>query len=241
VERDKRTATALSEDQPSTPNVVHFVPLPEQVDDAYRAIGHYFVAFSSLIALMRQMLTERVASLDNPAHSLADLSLRGLEAMRVADAFFAMCRVVGALEDQDVTIEGILRKRHVYRTISRRNEIAHGDWLIYSWTEAPNGSVADIPSLTTLVRVEARDTEEPFKYEDLTAEDIENEAREVEALEQLICEFGCICTKQGDYAPDKPQAGVRVRDSFEKHGRSNHWYVKLRPRNSPELWPNSPG
>lgn len=78
-----------------------------------------------------------------------------------------------------------------------------------------------------------------FKYEDLTAQDIEAEAVGIEGLERLICEFGCICTKQGDYDPTSPQAGVRVRDSFERVGRANHYYVRLRPRNLPELWPNS--
>ncbi len=186
---------------------------------------------------MREMLTERVANLDEPARSLADLSMRGLEAMRVADAFFAMCRLVGALKDEDLAIEGILRKRHVYRTITRRNEIAHGDWFIYEWTEATSEQAKHILSMATLVRVEARDTEEPFKYEDLTAEDIENEAKEVEMLERMICEFGCICTKQGDYAPETGRSDVRVRDVFEKTGRSNHWCVKFRPLNSPELRP----
>jgi hypothetical protein len=225
----------MSEDEP---NVVHVVHLADQVAEAHRAIGHYYVAFSKLIALMREMLAEQVADLDRPARSLADLSLRGLEAMRVVDAFFAPCRLVGGLNDEDLAIEKILRERHVYATITRRNEIAHGDWLIYEWTEA-NAAAGDVPSLATLVRVVPRDIKEPFKYEDLTAKDIESEANEAEALERMVCEFGCICTKQGDYAPEMPQAGVRVRDSFEKHGRSNHRYVRLRPRNSPELWPQS--
>jgi hypothetical protein len=51
----------LSEDQLSEPRVVQIVALTPHVDDAYRAIGHYYIAFASLISLMWQILTEEVA------------------------------------------------------------------------------------------------------------------------------------------------------------------------------------
>jgi hypothetical protein len=228
-------------DQPSEPRVVQIVPLSPHVDEAYRAIGHYYVAFASLISLMRQILTEEVAAESPKRAELARLALAGLEAMRVADAFFAVCRTVGGLADDDLKIEKVLRERHVYKAITRRNEIAHGDWHIRGWATSSDATVG-IESVATLVRVQAReaDQSEHFTYEDLSAKDIEAEANGVEALERMICEFGCICTKQGEYAPDKPQAGVRVRDLFEVIGRANHKSVALRPRNSPELWPNSP-
>lgn len=234
----------MSEDLSSEPTVVKIVHLSEQVDEAYRAIGHYFVAFAHLIALMRQILTEEVIGTREggpnvPRAALARLALGGLEAMRVADAFFATCRTIGALDDDDRRIEKVLRERHVYKALTRRNEIAHGEWLIYEYSDAPSEDVKHIESMATLVRVQPRDPDEPFKHEDLTAKDIEQEAADVEALERLLCEFGCICTKQGDYAPGRPQAGVRVRDAFELVGKANRKHVELRPRNSPELWPNN--
>jgi hypothetical protein len=173
---------------PSEPRVIKIVRLTRQIDEAYRAIGHYYVAFASLIVLMRQMLTEEIAAEDDPARAnLARLAVAGLEAMRVADGFFAMCRTIGDLKDDDLRIEKTLRERHVYKAITRRNEIAHGDWHIYGWAESKEHT-DNIQSLATLVRVQARqpDQDEHFKHEDLTAQDIEAEAVGVEKLEKMI-------------------------------------------------------
>ena len=213
--------------------------LGQQVEQAYRAIGHYFVAFARLITTMRLILTEEVATPDDPGNQLARLALGSLDARNVTDAFFLACHTIGGLTDEDQKIAERLRNGHVYKALTRRNEIAHGDWLIYEWTEAKaDVSVKDIPSLANLVRVQPRELSEPLRIEDLTAKDIENEAASVDALERMVCKFGLICTRQHDYAPGRPQAGVGVRDAFELIGPANHKKVQERPRNSPELWPN---
>jgi hypothetical protein len=50
-------------------------------------------------------LTEEVAAEKPQRAELARLAMAGLEAMRVADAFFAMCRTVGDLKDDDLSLE----------------------------------------------------------------------------------------------------------------------------------------
>ena len=203
-------------DQASTPRVVQLVKLDEHRDGAYRAIGRYFVQFSSLVALMRQMIEEQIAT-DDPPKKLLGLAFGSLTAQPISDAFFAMCRALGELDKPERKIEKCLRGQ-VDQEIRRRNIIAHGDWFVAKWAEPSEDPPRDIP--TTLVRVKASSTKEPFQYEDLPVSTIDAHGEEVEALEQVVCEFGCVCTRQGPYDPALGRPVVRVRDALqivEKH------------------------
>ncbi len=227
----------MSDDQSSEPRVAKSVkPLRVQrvVDEAYRAIGHYVVAFASLISEMRRAVVAEIADYDDPRFDYAHLATGGLEAQSVADAFFAICRLRGDLDETDTAVERVLREQHVNQTIRRRNQIAHGSWLIQQWFDVKGASREEIDSLSsraTLMRIKASDTREPFKSEDVEATDIENEAKDIEALAEMVGAFCCICTDHED------RAGAQVQDALMVLGPANSRRVAWRPGYQlPESW-----
>lgn len=217
---------------------MQLVHLGEQRDDAYRALGRYFVLFSSLIAVMRDFVAAQIAR-DEEARRLTRLAFGSLQAQQVTDAFFSICRTVAepSLDADELAIEKCLRENHVNAEIRWRNVVAHGDWFVAEWSRG----FVDIPPAppATLVRVQAGKASEPVREEDLKIEDIDAYGDRVELLRAFIWEFGMICTRTVDYDPSRSRPGVRIRDRFELTGSANARRVTYRPSNSPELWPNS--
>jgi hypothetical protein len=113
------------------PAVVGLVDAREQRDDAYRAIGRYTVAFSLLVAGMREIIAVHIA--DGQKRDVGELALGSLMAQQVADPLFAICRSVADLDRDEQAVEKCLREQ-VNEEIRERNRIMHGDWLIARWT-----------------------------------------------------------------------------------------------------------
>lgn len=195
-------------------------------DRAYRAIGRYLVEFSRLIATMREMITDQITGNSGARETeLMLLCLGEVTAEPIAQTFFAMCRKASELNDYEQKVERVLRDKHVVAEIRRRNAIAHGDWNIPRW-----GFVSNLTHTATLVRIKASSRDNPFLTEDLTAEKIDQEAARVEALEWMVCEFGCICTNNDG-------TGRRVHEAFEIVGSSNKPRTQFRADYSTQIRP----
>lgn len=188
------------------PTVVGLVDAREQRNDAYRAIGRYTVEFSLLVAGMREIISVHLTEEQKPEAAL--LVLGSLTAQQVADPFFAICRAVGELDDDEQAIEKLLRKR-VSEEVEERNRIMHGDWLIARWTRD------DLKAPTVMrVRVSARNTKEPIQERRFTVAEIDDICERVAALKNVVWEFGTICTKQWVHAPGSGRPEERVRDAL---------------------------
>lgn len=171
--------------------------------DSYRALGRYFVVFSTFVGTMRTILEERIAGDPGPEYELITLALSGLEAQRVADAFFAMCRTLGGLDKDGRAVEKQLR-RMVDAEIRRRNIMAHGSWNIpTSWWKTP-----------VLSRTKASSIDNPFQASDISVAELDNHSAELEILTALIYDFAATCTNlwaymwtdEGEQAPSLPTA-----------------------------------
>jgi hypothetical protein len=99
------------------------------IDDAYRAIGRYFVQFSRLVAGMRAVIGHRFTGETDDRIELAELAFAGAMAQQVSDSLFAMCRYDGGLSETEKAICDLLQTR-VNEQIEWRNRFAHGDWWI---------------------------------------------------------------------------------------------------------------
>lgn len=186
---------------------IAIINVSAQRDEAFRAIGRYTVLFSMLVAGMRQIAAHRIAGQKSNERRLIDLAFGSLTAGPIADAFFGMCRELANLDKDERAIEKRLRK-HVLEEINMRNDIAHGDWLIAEWAVGKEAT----PS-PKLVRVKASRQNKPFAHDDLSVEQLDEIGTRVEALGDVVWEFGAICT--GRYTQDPPR---RVRDALEIDG-----------------------
>lgn len=222
---------AEDQDRTSKPSVDDFYAgLPQQSLDAYRAIGRYFVTFSSMIDFMRSAVITEITWEDEQRRNLLHMTLGQLSAQETADAFFAICRQVADPkidEREDREIERVLRD-HVNQTIRRRNVIAHGNWLIDDLPDAPPPPEDDPDDHALLARVRASSVSKPFHYEALTAADIDAEIEGMRGLDLMLKRFSDICMKQGN-RPAYPPPGARLRDHFLVLGSANARYVDLRP------------
>ncbi len=99
-----------------------------EINEAHRAIGRYFVAFSRLVAHMRGLMSQRLVVESNDKPELAELAF-GVMAQQIADSFFAMCRYDGTLSPAEKGVCDLLCDR-VNEQIEWRNKFAHGDWWI---------------------------------------------------------------------------------------------------------------
>jgi hypothetical protein len=98
---------------------------PQEVDDAYRAIGRYVVEFSRLIADMRTSIEAQFFFYDDP--DAIRLVLGGALADQITNAFFAVCERAVNLDDEERQVAARL-KTEVRNVIRDRNDVAHGDW-----------------------------------------------------------------------------------------------------------------
>jgi hypothetical protein len=166
------------------------------------------VQFSVLVANMRTILTEQIGKPEGRTRPLAQLALSSLTAQPMAEAFFSICRAVTTLDTAEREIEKRLRKEVIDET-TRRNDIAHGDWLIAQWARPT------IEPAPVLVRVKAGRLADPFAADEYTIERIDEICAEVERIAQAVWEFGTVCTELGAYDPSRGRASTRLRDALK--------------------------
>ena len=159
-----------------------------KVDDAYRAIGRYGVAFSTLIATMRDHIATR---LNGGEFRLAQMALGEAMPATIAHAFFGIARDINNFSDAERDVAGTLELA-VTDTIQERTHFAHGDWLInyFNWT----GDPANPLTLATprRIRILPHQKGNPYKIDDLTPAEIDKKTDALLALVTNIYEFARI-------------------------------------------------
>ncbi len=187
-------------------------PYKADIDEAHRAIGRYFVAFSRLVAHMRGLMSQRLVIASGDKIELAELAF-GVMAQQIADSFFAMCRYDGNLSEPERGICELLC-RAVDDEIEWRNRFAHGDW----WISQRYGD----PTKPELIRVK------PKKRKGMPAELTHHPPKEMDersdalwTLIEDVVEFGVLAlglrtisrVKEHKLRSTRPRA-YRVEDVF---------------------------
>jgi hypothetical protein len=148
-------------------------------EDGYRAIGRWVVEFSRLIGGMRANLENHLRKPDeNP--EVVGVVFGDAAARQISDAFFAICRLLGELDDPEENIAKQLQKE-VGEEITMRNKIAHGDWIIGKGIEEQTAQ-------TYLVRVFAKAPHR--RVECLTSRDLDDRSDRLYALRRMVYIFG---------------------------------------------------
>lgn len=165
----------------------------------YRAIGRYMVEFSGLVLTMRDTMSSRLKRADDPLE-LIDLAFGEAPAQGIANSFFAFCRatVRPVFDNDEEAIERNLRKR-VLDEIPRRNDIAHGDWLMIR-----AGSRSSPFIEPALARIKPAHKKGPRTSTPYSPAELDKISDQLSDLTECIFWFGLICTWKG--------APVRVRD-----------------------------
>jgi hypothetical protein len=176
-------------------------------DNAYRAVGRYVVEFSRLIACQRLDIEKYLAIEGNlmvPA-----LVLGAAPAEQITQSFFAVCEYVGELDEDERKVAGKLRVE-VLDEIKRRNDFAHGDWLL--------GTMRETFVDPVLSRVKPGRRSGAIQKQAIPITDIESAADEVYVLRQKVAEFGALCF---DTFPIGLGAdgSFRVRHAFKVEGK----------------------
>ena len=221
--------------------VARLKPLKAERDEHYRAIGRYFVQFSMVVAFMRDQVAFKIVGDDAERQTLIRLAFGSLQAQQVADAFFSVCRTTAepAMSKGELAIEKCFRENHVNAEIRWRNILAHGDWFVPEWArvwtpeDADDGDAKSIAP-THLLRVQPHKPT-PLEPKPLFTEDIDGYGERVEALRNMLWEFGMICTRTWDHDPTRGLAPVRVSDAFELTGSANDRRVRFRADYAPKL------
>jgi hypothetical protein len=174
-----RTRSRPLERQASAPRPS--VPPMDWQDDGYRAIGRWFVEFARLVGGMRANMEERLREPDQP--EVAQLIFGAATAKQISDAFFAMCRLIGDFDEAETNVANQLQKA-AEEEITRRNNIAHGDWIIGKGNDPATAQ-------TALVRVHPNRRKPPHntKY---TSTDLDDLSERLGRLCRMTWVFGMI-------------------------------------------------
>ncbi|MGD0386498.1 MAG: hypothetical protein ABSB73_10220 [Solirubrobacteraceae bacterium] len=178
----------------------------EEIREAHRAIGRYVVAFSEMVAELREQIARRISRDEWP---LANVALGYSGAMDISHVFFWLCREVGDLTDGENLIASALSK-DLEQSIRTRNEIAHGNWLVgYISVQSPVGTVPP-----RLIHIIPHQKKTPYKVQDLTPADIDELTDRLLALLTDIAEFGKLAL---DFPITELLEGGEYRTSTELH------------------------
>jgi hypothetical protein len=158
----------------------------ERAELAYRAIGRYIVGFSELIWAMRTMVETYLngpsAGEDPNAEprfgAPVELLLGEAGARHISDVFFALCREISDLDDAELAVANALHKK-VNQAIEERNDIAHGDWVVYFPGTEP-----------WISRVRPSRKSGARKHQDYPPERLEEVTDGLRALTHLVAFFG---------------------------------------------------
>jgi hypothetical protein len=169
-------------------------------DEMYRAIGRYMVEFSGLVLNMRDTMSSRLKRADDPPE-LIELAFGEAPAQGIANSFFAFCRATTRppFDSEEEAIERNLRKR-VLDEIPRRNDIAHGDWLMIR-----AGSRSEPLIKPELARIKPAHKQGPLTSTPYTPAELDAISDRLSDLSRCVWMFGLICTME---------ESVRVRDHF---------------------------
>jgi hypothetical protein len=174
-------------------------------DDAYRAIGRWFVEFSRMFFHMRIAIERRLAKDDDPV--IAQVALGYATADQLTTAFFRICEIGTDLDKEEKQICARLRQE-VRDETKRRNDFAHGDWWI-GFGSKSDGKTGD----PYLWRTKPGKKDGPSDNKELPVEELDRLSGQVYELRQMVAEVGDICIN-----PDltaiiwgKP---IRIRDVF---------------------------
>jgi hypothetical protein len=187
--------------------VIRLADTSERRDDAFRAIGRYVVAFSQLVAGMREILVTHITP-EHEAREPINLLVSSLEAAQIADPFFALCRDLVELDAEETKIANKLEEL-VGAEIKERNAFAHHDWYVTRWSN---------PDLETPIAerigMKASSKKNRDRREVYTPPSIDELARRVEGLRNVTWEFGTICTRQDAYDPARGRPAPRISKSL---------------------------
>lgn len=186
---------------------VSLVDVSDKRDDTYRAIGRYVVAFSQMVVAMREILAGHITP-ERESRLPVDLLASSLTAQQIADPFFAVCRSLVELDDDEEAIARKLQKS-VSDEIEERNAFAHHDWHVARWS-TPD---VDVP-IAERLGLKASSKKSAERRVVYTPADIDKLARRVEGLRNVVWEFGTICTKQDAYDPAKGRPVPSIKKSL---------------------------
>ena len=176
----------------------------KEKDDAYRAVGRWFVEFSRLIFHMRLQVEQRLAKHELDPR-IGTVAMRPAGPGAVNEAFFGMCHLLGNLDQGEKKIAEALQV-NVDRAIRRRNEFAHGDWWVGFGAKA-DGSSGD-PFLT---RTRKGDTF--WTTRDVPVGQLDALSNDLRTRTNYVTEFGEMCL-----APERSEFiwghSVRPKDVF---------------------------
>jgi hypothetical protein len=177
----------------------------EQINDTYRAIGRYMVAFSLLERSMRWGLQSGLKN------KLSRVVLGEMTAYPLRDAFFGSCRTVCDFDEVEQAVASRLRAR-VTEEIERRNFIAHAEWLV-GYTEG------DKPGMATPQRHRNKPMRAEGSHESVeeTAEDLDKHSEALGQLTNYLHEFGQMCFGF-HYLSVREGGPPRLRDIFIING-----------------------
>ena len=213
----------------------------QEMDDAYRAIGRYVVAFAEMVREMRTTMGYYIAG--GTRWVLVDMALGEAAAQQVSSSYFSLCRDAGDFTKPEEAVAQALSNA-VSKTVRQRNDIAHGDWTVGALVmDAERDMLTMDPQL---IRPTPRE-KKPYKIEVLKPEEIDARTDRLLALLSMVDEFGRLALKLPVYRHADDGSSIvstgefRVGDVFgiEKRGsKKDPLAVRTGPR-ADELWPRT--
>jgi hypothetical protein len=176
-------------------------------DDAYRAVGRYVVEFSRLMVYLRSGLERYLAvGKDQMAPSLV---LGASAAEQITNACFSVCEHAVNLNEEELKVARRLRKE-VLDEIKRRNDFAHGDWLL-------EGLLA-MHKHPILSRVKPGRRSGSIEKRQLPIAEIDAASDELYALRQKVAEFCSVCLSPYPFSANGRNLQVRHVLAMDGYG-----------------------
>lgn len=190
----------------------------------HQALGGYFETYSIGLGTMRQgiesFLSPEAADAPHTRNPLFDALFAGMTAKPLADAFFAMSGIAGALEDDDdLVVRATLRNRWADHT-TFRNDLAHAEWQV-GW-ETMEGE----PLPPSSIRIKVRDGAPKLTNLGFDTNDIIARINDLHAVLDALRAYSRACVDR------QRGRSVEFADLFEIVPPANQEPrgIKLRPR-----------
>jgi hypothetical protein len=173
-----------------------------ELDNAYRAVGRYFVSFSEMVWVMRRAIGRSFEAAGQPV--LVDAMISGLMANNMARAFFATSAMRTALDEETERPIASRLRNIVLVAIEDRNQLAHGDWLLLQGF-GPGAGLEP-----KLARFDLTSSDPQPVLRDVSVATIDQRSDALSRLNRLLHAFGEICLP----SPDQPARFI-VAERFE--------------------------
>jgi hypothetical protein len=174
----------------------------KELDNAYRAVGLYFVRFSEMVWVMRRAIGRSFETNAQPV--LVDAVISEMMAYNMARAFFATCAMNTALDEKAEQPIASRLRNVVIAAIEDRNQLAHGDWLLLQGF-GPGAGLEP-----KLARFDLTSSEPGPILRDVPVATIDQRSGALSRLSRLLYAFGEICLP----SPNQP-ARFTVAERFE--------------------------